>query len=114
MPTKNLELSIGDRYLKDHPFFEDSNLLDLRAYLRLSDRWGLGMRHRYEFDDSTLELQQYTLHYNMTSWTAAFGALVRDNRGGDQELGLVFMMTLRDFPQVSLPIELDPSGGGSE
>ena len=112
MPTKNLELTVGDRYLKDHPFFEDSNLLDFRAYLRLSDRWGVGMRHRYEFDDSTLELQQYTLHYNLTSWTAAFGALVRDNRGGEQELGVVFMMTLRDFPQVSLPIELDPTGGG--
>ena len=112
MPTKNFEFSIGDRYLDDHPFFEDSNLLDFRAYLRLSDRWGLGLRHRYEFDDSTLELQQYTLHYNMTSWTAAFGALVRDNRGDDQELGLVFMLTLRDFPQVSVPVELDPSGGG--
>ncbi|MFT4550562.1 MAG: LPS-assembly protein [Verrucomicrobiales bacterium] len=114
MPTKNFEFSIGDRFIKDHPFFEDSNLLDLRAYLRLSDRWGIGARHRYEFDDSVLELQQYTLHYNMTSWTAAFGALVRDNRGDDNELGLVFMLTLRDFPQVSLPVELDPSGAGSE
>ena len=114
MPTKNFEFSVGDRYLSDHPFFEDSNLLDLRAYLRLNDRWGIGARHRYEFDDSVLELQQYTLHYNMTSWTAAFGALVRDNRGGDNELGIVFMLTLRDFPQVNLPIELDPSGGGGE
>ena len=114
MPSKNFEFSIGDRYLKDHPFFEDSNLLDLHAYYRISDRWGLGLRHRYEFDDSVLELQQYTLHYNMTSWTAAFGALVRDNRGGDNELGIVFMLTLRDFPQLSLPVELDPSGMGSE
>ena len=114
MPTKNFEFTIGDRYLKDHPFFEDSNLLDLHMYYRISDRWGLGMRHRYEFDDSVLELQQYTLHYNMTSWTAAFGALMRDNRGGDNELGLVFMLTLRDFPQVSLPVELDPTGGGGQ
>lgn len=114
MPTKNFEFSIGDRYLSDHPFFENSNLLDFGAYLRLSDRWGIGMQHRYEFDDSVLELQQYTLHYNMTSWTAAFGALVRDNRDGEDELGIVFMMTLRDFPQLSLPVELDPSGLGGQ
>jgi len=114
MPTENLEFSVGDRFLKDHPFFEDSNLLDLRAYYRLNDRFGLGMRHRIELDDSIWELQQYTLHYNMTSWTAAFGALVRDNRSGTNEQGVVMMMTLRDFPSINLPLELDPSGQGRE
>jgi len=108
MPTRNFEFSIGNRYLDNHPFFENSNLLDFSAYLRLSDRWGIGMEHRYEFDDSTLELQQYTVHYNMTSWTAAIGALVRDNRTGEDELGVVFMMTLRDFPQINMPLELAP------
>ncbi len=49
----------------------------------------------------------------MTSWTAAIGALVRDNRNGEDELGVVFMMTLRDFPQISMPLELAPSGLGS-
>jgi LPS-assembly protein len=112
MPTPNFEFQVGHRVLQDHPFFQDSNLVDLRTYTRLTENWGFSTYHRYEFDDSTVELQQYTVHRDLTSWTAALGVLVRDHRG-EQETGVVFSLTLKDFPSVSLPLDLDASGGGA-
>lgn len=46
----------------------------------------------------------------------ALGGLVRDNRG-ENEYGLVLSFTLKDFPNVSIPLDLDPNPtgrGGSE
>ncbi|MEZ5303945.1 MAG: LPS assembly protein LptD [Verrucomicrobiales bacterium] len=110
MPTSNFEFTVGHRWLEDHPFFEDSSQIDLRAYWRVTDNWGLGASQRYEFDDSTLELQQYSIHRDLTSWTASLGAMIQDHRG-ENEYGIVFMLSLKDFPQVNIPLNIDPSGG---
>ncbi|MGK0187774.1 MAG: LPS-assembly protein [Verrucomicrobiales bacterium] len=112
MPSSNFEVTLGHRLLQDHPFFEDSDLIDLRAYLRINDNWGAGMYHRYEIEDSTLETQQYSIHRDLNSWTGSLGAVIRDNRGGEADYGLVFMLTLKDFPQLSIPIDVDPNPGG--
>ena len=66
-------------------------------------------QERYELDDNTLEVQQYSIHRDMTSWTASLGALIRDNRGAE-EYGIIFALTLKEFPRVSIPLQLDPSG----
>lgn len=110
MPRRDLELSIGNRLLRDHPFFEDSNQIDLRTYYRINDTWGVSAYGRYEAEDSTLELQQYSLHRDLNSWAMALGAVIRDNRG-TSEYGLVFSLTLKDFPGVRIPIDYDPSAG---
>lgn len=112
MPTDRIEFSIGDRYLSDHPFFEDSNLLETRFYARIGDRLGFSAVHRFEVDDSTMELQQYAVHYDTGAWTLGVGGLIRDHRG-TEEYGLILMATLKDIPQISIPIEIDPSGGGN-
>ncbi|MGI8603812.1 MAG: LPS-assembly protein LptD [Verrucomicrobiales bacterium] len=112
MPIPSFEFQVGHRVLQDHPLFQDSHLIDLRTYTRLNDNWGLSTYHRYELDDSTFELQQYSLHRDLTSWTAALGVLVRDHRG-EQEAGVVLSLTLKDFPSVSIPLDLDASGGGA-
>lgn len=112
MPTSNFEMTLGHRLLQEHPFFEDSDLIDLRAYARINDNWGLGVYQRYEVEDSTLETQQYSIHRDLNSWTASLGAVIRDNRGGEDDYGLVFMMTLKDFPQLSIPIDVDPNTSG--
>tara|TARA_B100000029_G_C17195624_1_gene822394 strand:- start:10 stop:726 length:717 start_codon:yes stop_codon:yes gene_type:complete len=109
MPTDHLEFSIAHRFLHDHPILEDSDLLDFRTYYRIGDRWGLSARQRYEFDDGTLEFQQYSLHYDLNSWTAGIGALVADHRSTEDEFGLVFTLTLKDFPSLSVPIGITPS-----
>ena len=111
MPVRNFEFSIAHRLLQDHPFFKDSNLVDLRTYYRFTENWGFSTFHRYEFEDSTFETQQYALHRDLNTWTAALGLLLRDHRG-EQETGVVLSLTLKDFPRVSVPLGIDASGGG--
>lgn len=112
MPTKNFQFSLGHFYLDNHPFFLDSNLISLSTYTRLSDNWGVSSLHRFEVDDSTLEIQQYQLHRDLSSWTLAFGGVIRDNRSTDTDWGVVLSLTLKAFPKLALPIDLQPTGFG--
>ena len=105
-PTENFEFALGYRNLDNHPVLIDSNRIDLRTYTRLSENWGVGTRHVLELDDSTLELQQYTLHRDLGNWVAGVGITHRDNRLKD-EFGIMFSLTLRDLPSASLPFSLD-------
>ncbi|MCP5544371.1 MAG: LPS assembly protein LptD [Akkermansiaceae bacterium] len=105
MPTDSFEFSFGHRWLDGHPILIDSNRFDLETYTRVSENWGVGTRHIMELDDGTLELQQYTLHREAGSWLLGMGLSSRDNRL-EKEYGMVFSVTLKDFPSVSLPFEL--------
>lgn len=111
MPKDWFQFSVGYYYLDNHPFFRDSNLLSFSTYTRLSDQWGFSTVHRFEADDSTLEIQQYQIHRDLSSWTASLGAIVRDNRSGDDEYGVLLSLTLKAFPKVTIPIDLEPGGG---
>jgi hypothetical protein len=103
-PKPNFSFSLGQFFLEDHPFFFDSNTTRLATYTRVNDNWGLGTAHFYEAETDSLRLQQYTVHRDLSSWTAALGAQIRDNLG-DQEFGLVFSLTLKAFPQISTPTD---------
>lgn len=111
MPTDYLDFTIGHRLLTDHPFFQDSSLMDFRVFARINENWGASVYERYEFDDSTLETQQYSVHRDLTSWVAALGAVIRDNRG-ETDYGLLLSLTLKDFPSVRIPVDYDPQSGG--
>lgn len=108
MPNDRWQFAIGHRWLDSHPFLIDSNRLDLDTYFRLSENWGVATKHIYESDDSTLEYQQYSVHRDYGTWVVGVGASARDNRL-EKEYGLVFSLTLKDFPNVSLPFELESS-----
>jgi len=47
------------------------------------------------------------IHRDLSSWVASFGAQVRDNLGGDTDMGVLLILTLKDAPQVTLPISFD-------
>ncbi|MES2439116.1 MAG: LPS assembly protein LptD [Verrucomicrobiota bacterium] len=106
MPTQAFEFSFGYRILNGHPVLVDSNRFDVQTYTRLSEDWGVGTRHILELDDSTLELEQYTLHRDLGNWVAGVGLTHRDNRL-EEEYGVIFSLTLKDFPAVSLPFQID-------
>lgn len=106
MPTQNFEFSLGYRMLNGHPVLVDSNRFDIQTYTRLNEYWGVGSRHTVELDDNTLELEQYTLSRDLGNWVAGLGLSHRDNRVAD-EFGVVFSLTLKDFPSASLPFEMD-------
>jgi hypothetical protein len=106
MPNEDLEFSIGHRLLDNHPVLTDSHRIDVRAYARLSERWGVGAFQLWELDDGTLEVQQYTLHHDFNHWVASVGVTHRDNRLED-EFGLIFSFTLKEFPSATVPFRLD-------
>ncbi len=106
LPTSNLEFALGYRWLNNHPQVLDSNQIDLRAYARINENWGVGMQQVVELDDGTVEVQQYTLHRDLGNWVAGIGLTRRDNRL-QQGYGVIFSLTLKDFPSFSLPFRID-------
>jgi LPS-assembly protein len=106
MPTEDFEFSVAQNTLSNHPFLRNSNRLHLTAYKRMNDNWGVGMLHQWEFDDATLELEQYTFHRNYENWIVSAGLTRRDNRLRT-EYGVMLNFTLKDFPSVSLPFRID-------
>ncbi|MBK1831445.1 LPS assembly protein LptD [Verrucomicrobiaceae bacterium R5-34] len=107
MPNERMELSLGYRQLNNHPILNDSDRVDIKGYLRLSEAWGLGFYQRWEFDDGTLEVQQISVHHDFDSWTGSLGLLMRDNRDASDEYGLVLNFTLKEFPRMNLPLSVD-------
>jgi len=104
MPTRDVSLRIGHRYIDGNTFFADNSQLDFYAYWRVNDHWAVSLYEQYEFNSEVLQYQRYLVHRDLSSWVASVGAEVRDNLGGDRELGVLFVMTLKDAPQVTLPL----------
>jgi len=107
MPTDNFEFTLGYRLLSNHPILRDSNLVTLRTYSRINESWGLSSYHRWEFDDNTLEVQQYAVYHDFDSWTASLGFQIREHRNNKSEYGVMLNFTLKEFPQVNLPLSID-------
>jgi len=114
MPTDWFRFGLRNYFITDHPFFEDSDLYTLTTYTRLSDNWGVSSAHRFEADDGTLEFQQYSIHRDLASWTMSLGGIIRDNRNGQNEYGMLMSLTLKAFPRVSLPLDFQPGTLGVE
>ncbi len=113
MPTNRLSVTLSNQFLSDHPFFQDSNLISSRIYTKITENWGFSMNHVYEVDDGEMQYQSYALHRDMASWIVSFGGRVLGGgEGGEDDIGLVLSFTLKDFPQVSVPLDSaqDPSG----
>jgi len=106
LPRPDLEFKLGYRWLKDNPAVPNSNHIDLHTYARLTENWGVGMQQSIEMDDGTIEVQQYTLHRDLGNWVAGVGVTRRDNRIL-QQYGLIFSLTLKEFPSVTLPFRID-------
>ena len=106
MVSDNFDVALGYGWLAGHPILQDSNRIALQTYTRLNESWGIGTRHVMELADNTLELQQYTLHRDLGNWVAGLGLTQRNNRT-NQEYGVVFSITLKEFPSVSLPFSID-------
>ena len=111
MPNSKLSITLGHQYLQNHPFFQNSSLVYSKIYAKLNENWGFSMNHIYEIDDGTLEYQSYSFTRDLDSWVASFGALMRDNRG-QNDYGLILSFTLKEFPQVSIPMDTDPNPTG--
>lgn len=106
MPTEDLEISFHHRFLDNHPILQNSTRLEYEVYQRINEDWGAGFLHRWEWDDGTLEYQQYAIHHTLQNWALSLGVFHRDNRDHD-EFGFTLGITLREFPSVNLPLKVD-------
>ena len=104
MPTRDWNIGVGHRYIEGNPFFANNSQLSFSTYWRMNDHWAFSLFEQYEFDSQVLQYQRYMIHRDLSSWIASIGAEVRDNQGGDREMGLLLVMTLKDAPQVTLPL----------
>lgn len=109
----NMKIDVGDRYIHNNPFFDNSNFITFGTYIRINDDWGFSAQEQYEMHDHTLEYQSYQIHRDLSSWTAALGFTVTDNRVnglGSLDYGVMLTFTLKDFPSISSPISFSPQG----
>lgn len=116
-PISTLELDISHRYLHGNPFFKNSNLLAGGAYFQIDPNWAFSFAEQYEFKNSTLQAQNYTLYRDLSSFVASLSFGVRDNYSGYsyvgnksvKEYGVMLNLTLKGVPQFSLPLGFGPS-----
>jgi LPS-assembly protein len=73
----------------------------------VTDNWALSIFGQYEAEQDLLLYQRYMIHRDLSSWIASFGGQVRDNQDGETDYGVVFVLTLKDAPQVTLPFAFD-------
>ncbi|MEI8311028.1 MAG: LPS assembly protein LptD [Verrucomicrobiota bacterium] len=109
MPTRDWSLNIGHRYIDGNPFFSDNSQLNFSTYWRMNDHWAFSLYEQYEFVSKVLQYQRYMIHRDLSSWIASFGAEIRDNQGGDRQLGVLLVMTLKDAPSITLPLAFSQS-----
>lgn len=105
LPNDRLSISLNHQYVADHPFLTDGNRISSSVYARMTENWGLSMNHVYEFEDGILQYQSYALHRDLNSWIMSLGARMLDSKGGKSDFGVILSFTLKDFPQVSLPVD---------
>lgn len=107
MPYEDLFLSVGINSIEGNRFFADSNQINFYAYWRINDNWAFSIFEQYEAQQNILLYQRYMVHRDLSSWTASLGAQIRNNQGGEQDLGLLFVLSLKDAPQVTLPLAFE-------
>ena len=106
--TKNLRLDVGQRYINNNPYFQNSNLITGGVYYKVNDNWGVRVSEQYEAVGNLLESQRYEIYRDLSSWMASIGVVVGNNSGGSHQYGVVFTLTLKDAPQNSLPFSFRP------
>ena len=118
LASEDLSFTIGHRYLDNNPFFLNSSNMRFGAYYRVNDNWAFSFTDQYEFSDSTLQQQEYEIHRDLSSWIASLGFTTRENRNSAtgrsvSEIGIVLTFTLKDLPNLRLPLAAHPSGSGT-
>ena len=115
MPNKYLSVTFGHQYLNNNPFFpQDSSRVYTSIYARMTENWGLSTNHVFEADDGTLEFQSYALTRDFSSWLFSIGALVRDNRNGFSDYGILLGFTLKELPQFNFDFDFNPGVGSNQ
>lgn len=106
-PVPQLSLGFGQAYIENNEYFANSTQTNFSAYWRINDHWAVSLYEQYAAPQNLFIYQNYMIHRDLSSWVASIGGQVRSNEGGPVEYGLLFMMTLKDAPQIAIPLAFD-------
>ena len=109
MPSRDWSFGIGDQYINGNPFFTNNNQFSFTSYWRMNDHWAFSIYEQYEFVSQVLQYQRYMVHRDLSSWVASIGVDARNNQGGSPQLGVLLVMTLKNAPQLTLPLAFSQS-----
>jgi lipopolysaccharide assembly outer membrane protein LptD (OstA) len=107
---------LGHEYIQGNPLFPDSNYVTVGAYRRITDNWAVSFRDSYEFNGGYLADQRYSIHRDLSSWVASLTVEAINEGTGKYIYSVALVFTIKDMPQVSLPLSFNPEevvGGSS-
>lgn len=93
--TRSLEMTVGHRYLSQHPILEDDSQLDVRALYRINEELSFGGVWRWDLKRGDLEIQEYNVYKNLGSWYFGTGLYFRKN-GTKDEVGFGISLTMKE------------------
>jgi len=116
-PIRDFSFFVSQRYIEDNPYFQDDSQGTAGGFWRINDNWAVSASARYDFTYETWDVQRYMVHRDLSSWLVSAGFLVTDNRArfanqteGEIGVGFLLMLTLKDAPQINLPLAFDVIG----
>jgi lipopolysaccharide export system protein LptA len=122
MPVRSLDVGFGTRYLNNYNGVAGNNQYPFSVFWRANDHWSMSAQEIYNTSGSgnttqatagsagnALIYQRYMIHRDLSSWVLSFGAEVRanqaqGNQGAQNQYGVLLSFTLKDLPQVTLPL----------
>ena len=116
MPTRNFSFNFGTRYIDNYQGSSNDNQYPFGAFWKVNDHWSFSAQEIYNqaaanstTSDSALIYQRYMIHRDLSSWIMSLGIQVQSNQstktqGGENLYGVLFTMTLKDLPQITLPL----------
>ncbi len=117
-PVRDFSLVFSQRYIENNPYFQDDSQASIGGHWKINDNWAVSAATTYDFNYESFYTQRYMLHRDLSSWLISAGFLVTDNQAtynntssGDIGVGFLLMITLKDAPQINLPLAFDVLGG---
>lgn len=119
-PHRDVIVSFGNRHISNfrrnaalpNLQFQDSDLLNGMLRLRVTDNWAVGFEENYELRSGQALFQRVTVERDLRSWVASL-SLVSFERSTRNDVSILFTLTLKDLPQIRLPLHFDPSASAS-
>lgn len=119
-PVKNFSFGFGTRYINNYNGVTDNNQYPFNAFWRVDDNWSFSLQEIYNTQPgqaNSLIYQQYLINRDLSSWIMSFGVQVYNNgssstQAAQTQYGALISFTLKDLPQVTLPIAFSPSTQG--
>jgi hypothetical protein len=118
-PLKSFSFTVGTRYINNYNGVTDQNQYPISAFWRVNDNWSMsasGIYNTQPNEPNQFISETYMINRDLSSWIMSFGLQVFNNQtsssqSAQTQYGALLTFTLKDFPQVTVPLALSPSGG---